>query len=183
MKGLDIKRLLQSKKAVSLALAIGAIGIFLIAFSDLGSTTEKSENTNRLNDDEYRMTLEVSAKELVRSITGDSDSQVYISFSGSTEYVYAKEEASDKDIKENKESLDIYNNETSDKKEESYIIINTDNGEQPLLISAIAPRVRGVAVVAEGAEESDKREAIISALSVFLDVSERDISVIGKSIK
>ncbi len=180
MNRADIKGFLQSKKAVSLALVIGAIGILLIAFSDFGSTAKNSEDTNKISDDEYRIALEASAKELICSITGDKDAQVYISLSTSTEYVYAKEEASNKDIKQNKESIDIYNNETSDKKEESYIIINTDNGEQPLLISAIAPQIRGVAVVAEGADDSEKREAIISALSVFLDVSERDISVIGK---
>ncbi len=181
MKKLELTKLFRSQKSVTVALIIGIIGIVIILLSDLPIFEGEKTSDNLTTDEEYRKSLEKSVSELVENITGDENAKVYISLSNSTEYVYAKKKTSDTDLKENKENIDIYKNETSDKKEESYIIINTGNGEQPLLLSSIAPKVRGVAVIAKGANEPDVFRAITSALTVFLDISERDISVIGKN--
>ncbi len=96
-----------------------------------------------------------------------------VTLESGTEYVYATERNSNSGTKENKESTEKYNNEISDKTEETYIIIKTDNGEQPLLLSALAPSVRGVAIVCDSAANGVVADNIKQAVCTLLDISEK----------
>ena len=183
---LDFKKFFNSSKAVTVAVAVGLIGIFLIVLSDFigDDKTETEVDTAKgvVSDEEYRLSLEQTVKELVMNITGDKGVEAAVTLSCGTEYVYATEKSVDTDSKENKES-NTYNNEMSDKTEESYIIINTGSGEQPLLLSTAAPEVRGVAVVCESGYDETVCQKITEALTVLLDISESDISICGRRTK
>lgn len=72
-----------------------------------------------------------------------------ITFDQGIEYIYAKEEKNTDD-KSLTSKTDEYAEGSKKSGENEYIIIDTENGEQALLITEKAPKVRGVVVVCEG---------------------------------
>ena len=154
--------------------------IFLSEFISVSET--KAENkitdTDTVND-EYCRQLEKSAEEIIKNIIDGEKVKVAVTLESGIEYIYATDLNTDTDFKENIENNGIANNETSDKTQESYIIINTSSGEQPLLISALAPKVRGVVVVCTGGEIEEIAELITEALGTLFDISQNQISVLG----
>ncbi len=178
---MNFKELFKSKNAVKAAVAVGLIGMLLIFLSDaLPQKTEKSSETATVESEQYREQLQQEVAALVKDITGDEQVRVAITLEGGTEYIYATEKNSNTDTKSNNSSDEKYNSETSDKSEETYIIIKTDSGEQPLLLSALAPSVKGVAVVCDGATVPQIAETVKSAVCTLLDVSSKSVTVLPK---
>ena len=66
-----------------------------------------------------------------------------------TEYIYAKEEKTTDDTSKSS-GVQQYAEGSKSTGEQQYIIIDSDGGEQALLVTEIAPRVKGVIVVCEG---------------------------------
>lgn len=177
---MSIKELFKSKHITAAAVLLGLFGILLIFLSELLPSGENKKTDTAVTDTElYRKQLQQEVAELVKGITGDSEVTVVITLEGGTEYIYATERNSDSGTKQNKESSDKYNKEISDKTEEKYIIIKTDNGEQPLLLSALAPAVRGVAVVCDSAGTPQIAESVKAAVCTLLDISEKKVTVTG----
>lgn len=177
-----LEEILQSKKFVKYAIIVGLLGIAAILLSEVVSS-EKSTETQASQTVEMRFIEESqkAAQELIENITGDKNAKVYITLSSGMEYIYATEKTTDTGLKENKSSGQAYNNETSDKTEETYIIINTGSGEQPLLLSSVAPEIKGVAVVCNSGYDEFYSAQISKALSTLFDISEKDISISGKA--
>ncbi len=183
---MDFKKLLKNNRLIHGAIILGAIGILLIFLSDfIGSanTDNITETEGTVNDELYCKDLEEDAKKLIKSITGDENVEVVITLQSGTEYVYATDKNVNTDTKENISNNEVLNNEISDKTQLSYIIINTSNGEQPLLLSALAPEVRGVAVVCDSGSDKEIAEAIKNSLCTLLDIRENKISVAGRKLK
>ena len=174
---MNYKELLKSKKAVSLILAIGFIGIFLIVLSDMD--IKPQEKTAESIEETYRVSLEKDIKDLVKNITGDRDIDVVVTLDTGYEYIYATEESTDA-IKEEKERETERENETSDKREEKYIIIKKSSGEDPLLVSSLLPKIRGVSVVCDSGNNEETRENLIDALKVLLGINDKRISISGR---
>ncbi|AXF54788.1 stage III sporulation protein AG [Salicibibacter kimchii] len=64
--------------------------------------------------------------------------------------------------------------------EETLVLIQEGDAEQPLLIRTEKPDVTGVLVVAEGVEELDLKESVIEAVTRTLDVPAHRVSVLSK---
>lgn len=181
---MNFKNLLQNKNIVKYCVVIGLIGIALIFLSDFFDSPNKSEstlqNTEIKTDAEFCEKLERDAEELIKSLTGDINVKVVITLESGTKYLYASDKNKNTDTKKNISGEAVLNDEISDKSEESYIIIKTSDGEQPLLISALSPKVRGAAVVCDSGGVHEVAETIKDSLGTLLDVSENDISVAGR---
>lgn len=178
---LSFKGLLQNKKTVPIIVAVGIIGILIIFIGDIAPKT-KAEDTPTASscDQDYVNSLKADIKTIVSSITGEEDTEVVVTLESGTEYVYATEKNVDTGVKENKQLDGNYNNETSDKTEESYIIINNGTMEQPLVVSTISPKIRGVSIVCASAFSSDVCDEIKNSISTLCNISEKKISVSGK---
>ncbi len=176
---MEFKELLKNRRTVSFFALLGAVGILLIFLSDIIPKSSKKGTDETVESETYKAQLQSEITELVKSITGDKYVTALVTLESGTEYVYATERNSNSGTKENKESTEKYNNEISDKTEETYIIIKTDNGEQPLLLSALAPSVRGVAIVCDSAANGVVADNIKQAVCTLLDISEKRVSVTG----
>ncbi len=159
---------------------IGIVGVILIFLSDFVKVENKEKpQTNITSSSDYAKEISKDIEVLVKSITGDDNVSALVTLENGTEYIYATEKNVNTDVVENRNSSQNYNNQTSDKTEESYIIINTDQGEQPLLLATIAPTVRGVAIVCTSGGNSAVAEKIISTVCVLLDIPESKVSITG----
>lgn len=178
MTFLNLEKLLKDKKLVRLMVVIGIVGVLIIFLSDFIGTKETTNTkSNNINSDDYAEKLSHDIELLVKDITGDKKVSVLVTLENGTEYIYATQKNVDTDVVENRGSSESYNNQTSDKTEESYIIINTGSGEQPLLLSTIAPSVRGVVVACSSGGNKLIAEQLKTAICVLLDISERKVSI------
>lgn len=175
---MNFAKILENKKLIKISVIIGIIGILLIFLSDFVTIGDNQKDTPSVNtNDDYAKSLSEDIETLVKNITGDEQVSVLITLENGTEYVYATKKNIDTDVVENRNSSQNYNNQTSDKSEESYIIIKTDTGEQPLLLSTIAPTVRGVAIACNSGGSAMIVEKVREAVCVLLDITESKVSI------
>ncbi len=177
---MNFSKMLENKKVIKVAVAVGIIGVLLIFLSDFIKIEEKpNAEASVTTSDDYAKQLSADIESLVKSITGDQKVSALVTLENGTEYIYATEKNINTDVVENRNSSQNYNNQTSDKSEESYIIIKTDAGEQPLLLATIAPTVKGVAIVLESGNDEMVAEKVRSAVCVLLDVPESKVNITG----
>ncbi|MCC8074112.1 MAG: hypothetical protein LIO62_08320 [Clostridiales bacterium] len=157
----------NDSKKVKIIVAVGLIGIVLIFFSDIGfsdSGTENSSDEQSINYSEYTDELEDKLTAIISEMSGVGECSVMITLENSTESVYAtdSEEKTDDD--------------SSDKKD-SYVIYDSQNGEQPVLIKEYFPKVQGVSVVCSGGDDIAVKEKIIQTVTALFNISSNRVSV------
>ena len=57
------------------------------------------------------------------------------------------------------------------------MIIDGENGEEPIVIKTVGAKIRGVFVVCEGGDDPVIKEKIIKALCALLDIQSNQVSV------
>ncbi len=177
----SITKLLKNKKVSFVIFAIGILGILLIFVSDIFASSKENGTTQietKLSEDDYCAQIEDKISSIVKSLTGNDNSEVIVTLESSYEYVYLNE----KDL-----SNDYTNdNDTSTKKKdnssEKYIIVeDSDGNENGLLVTTLSPKIRGVVIIYEGIG-ADISESIKSAVMAALDISSSKVYV-SKSSK
>ncbi len=163
---------LKVDKKTALFVVIGFTVILIIFVSELSSFAndekDKNVNTEEMSSTAYCEYLENKVKEIVESIEGAGEAKVMITLSETTEYIYA---TNDKDTRKNSASND------DSTFENDYVIIENNSNDTGLLIKTIEPKVRGVAVVCEGGNDSTVQRQIYSAVSAVLNISTSRISI------
>lgn len=154
-----IEKLKKDKKLFT-ALIIGLLGLMLILISEV-TPKDKDSDTQpveifTMTDDELCCKLE----EIIEKISGAGKAKVMLTYKGSYETIYAA------DIQESENKIDS-----------EYIIIDTEKGESGLKIKVLSPEIKGVAVVCQGGDSPVIKEQIISVLSALFDISSNKISV------
>lgn len=99
-------------------------------------------------------------------------------------YYASKEEVPAYDIKRNQSSTDEKDNEGGTRRisQEEYDSAlayedSSGGGKIPVILKELEPEVKGVLVVAEGADSAEVRERIINAVAVVLDVPVHKVQV------
>ena len=164
-------KVVKDNKKVSLIIIAGFAAILWIFVSELNfgnEKTKKAEICNELSTSEYCDYLEGKVAEIIESIDGAGNAKVMITLSETTEYIYA---TNDKDTRKNTDTTDDL------KYENDYVIIEKDNNDTGLLIKTIEPKVRGVAIVCDGGDNSKVQNEIYSAVSAVLNISSSRISI------
>ncbi len=138
---------------------LGAFGVFLIMMSGFLVESPPSEEIV-----EPEQTSIIELKEelegILKRIEGVGEVTILVTFEEMSEYVYAKEEKI-----------------TDEQTEADYILMNTEEGEKPLVLKEIPPKVKGVVVVCEGAESAVVQQSILEVLKASLDISYTQVSI------
>lgn len=167
----------KSEKNSKWILYIGFIGIAVILLSTFfgngndGETVVESTyqpSTKQI----YTEMLEERIAKIVSEITGH-DAAVMITLQSSTENIFAEEIRQSDDNAANQ-----HGDTTRTQLEQRFIIVNSPQGGQTaLLVTELAPLVRGVVVVAYGADNPEINLRITNAVMTALDVTSRRVSV------
>ena len=179
-----INKLTEKIKNPRIPVLIGIIGIILICLSSFmgggeNHQEEKVTSAESLTAEEYRIQLEESIAEMVKSITGNDNAKVVITLESGIKYSYA-------DIKEGTSANKTESNVTSSSNElkETYITVKTaDGGEQALLVTTEMPEIRGVAIVCEGGDNELINEKIKNAVTAALNITSKRIYITGGKIQ
>ena len=161
--------ILKNKKIlISLAIVLGLVLILLFLRTGTTTTTyNKTSSTKEQSFDEYVDYTETRIKNIISSINGVGAVKVLISTDTSIEVCYAK------DV-EKKEV-----NETEYIIQESVVYEKNGSSSSGLIIYKKYPKINGILVVAEGANDEKVRIMIINALSAVFDVDISKIEVLA----
>lgn len=145
-----------------LGLAAGIL-LFLFGSAENGKTeTDKTEDPAKeyTAADAYVALLERRVTELLERMDGVADVHVIITADSCAEVLYAQNGS--------------YDNGTLTEKE--YVLAD---GDKPIRIKLIYPRLRGIAVVCRGGSNPIQREKIVSLLSSLFDLPSNKVYVTG----
>lgn len=156
------------KKAL-LVLFAGFLGIILLIVSELipekSAENKNDEEINGINSyEQYAENTEEKLSALISQIDGAGETKVMVTLECSDESVYAREQKSEDGGETNKY-------------EDSYIIVKTQNGEEGMLLKVTQPKIRGVAVVCRGAGSAQVRQSITDTVTAVLDISSARVNI------
>lgn len=150
------------KKTVSL-LFIGIIGILLLVVSGLAPEKEEAvEKTEKeaAGYDEYVKIIEAELESLISSIKGAGKTKVMITLDSTEENTYLSEEKS-----------------SDSQRESKVVVIETEEGEDAVLVKITQPKIRGVAVVCSGADSDEVKKSIMDTVTAVLDISAARVNI------
>lgn len=165
---------------------LGLVGILLIGLSTMFSSshTESSKDAVPSCDDTtlYAKELEERLEKLVGTIGGVGECEVMVTMEQGTEYIYATQQKNTVDASQTSENS-RYSEGSRSSDEETYIMVSTDKGEQPVLLTALSPRVKGVVVVCQGGEEAVVCEQVKTAIATVLNINSNRICVVAGNFR
>lgn len=169
-----LRELLNDKKSLCIII-VGVVALFFLGSSELsGEKTYDSEISDGtvISATEYAELKEKELEKILESIEGAGACNVMLTVDNCYENVYAKGVTTKAD--------DNSGNIATQTQEEYIIVKNGSNTEDCLLIKVYEPKVRGVAVVAEGADDIGVKKAITETVCALFDISTAKVSVTKK---
>ena len=115
---------------------------------------------------------EAQLKRVLSAMEGVGEVEVMITLESCYENVYAKGYSTQSDVDDSGVQSQIT--------EEYVIIKNGSSTEECLVIKVYEPKIKGVAVVAEGADNAQVKKAITDTVCALFDISSNKVSVIKK---
>lgn len=162
-----LERMAEGDRKRRWLLVIGGVGIALLLLSEIiPKRTAVTEPT--VTTEQFVEQTEERLETLVGSIEGAGRCRVLLTLDNGVEYVYATEERTATDNRENAQSNDS---------ERTAILVDTGDGREGLLVTEIQPTVRGVVVVCEGGDNEAVRARVTEAVTVALDLSAKKVCV------
>lgn len=136
--------------------------IMLNGFSDKKEEKSKSSdvNTEFLTSYAYMDSIETRLTEVITSIEGVGKVKILVNIASTEEYVYAEELSS-----------------SSNKTENSYVIIDKGSKKEALISKITAPAVSGIIIVCEGGDDPKVCERVYKAVSTALNIPTNRIYV------
>lgn len=192
-----LQKWLQKQKKWHYLMLLGFLGAGVLLFSSFLTTQEEDAapspfaskeqdqaTTPSLQQNDmqgYEQQFETELQNSLSQVVGVSDVSVVVNLDSTEEEVVqsdtreAEQTTNETDTRGGTRRVDQDN---IDKKVSVY---RTDQGEQPIIIKRLKPRVRGVLVVARGVENLQVKAMVLEAVQRILDVPVYRISVLPRN--
>ncbi|SDD54544.1 stage III sporulation protein AG [Terribacillus halophilus] len=196
----------QNKKPTKLGylVIVGLLGALLLLVSGLfteqtekgGQTpqqkqdtvTEKTEETFAKKESDTSASsadLEAAYEQdlvgLLEKIKGVSEVEVMVNLNSTHQKIYEKNLIIGQQTSEETDQNGGERVVEDENEEQQVVLVRQGDQEVPLLVETRKPEVRGVLVVAKGADQATVREWVVEAVSRVLDVPTHRISVMPKN--
>lgn len=129
---------------------------------------------------DYEIYLQNEMKEALESIAGVQDVKVVIYVDASEKKVYERNKVTQKQVTEETDQEGGKRTVEDTSVDEQLVLIKSGEKEGPIISETKKPSVRGVLVVAKGAENIQIKKWIIEAVTRSLDVPSHRVSVMPK---
>lgn len=172
-KKMTAKSIFSGNNLKNLIIFAGILGIALIFLSSfMGKKTEETDtpiSETKITADDYAKKLEEDLSKIISNINGAGKTNILITIDREIESVYQT------DIDTNNKS-DGENSQYSNKS--STVVIRGKNStEEPIKVTEIMPKIKGVLVVCEGADSAIVKQNIIDSVRTVLGVASSRVSV------
>lgn len=121
--------------------------------------------------------VEAKLKEILEKIEGVGEVVVMINFEGGEEQVPAINVNDSTSLTEENDGEGGKRNTTQNNDGKTVVIINGENGDEPLILKKISPAVQGVCVVAEGASNDLIKLQIEEAVITLFGITQNKVTV------
>ncbi len=155
---------LKENKKIAVIVLLGLVCVVLLVVSEFVSSTDevKEQKQDAANIEySYAEEIEIKLTAMITNISGAGNAKVMVTLESSSESVFAQNR-----------------NTNDDKSESEYILIKSGSGQGGMLLKIIAPEVRGVAVICEGASSATVRQEITDMITSVLDINSNRVCVI-----
>jgi stage III sporulation protein AG len=129
---------------------------------------------------DYEEMYESQLKDVLGKIVGVDNVSVMVNLESSEETVVEKDRRETQQVTEENDQKGGTRKISEHTVEDKVVLHRTEEGEKPIVVKRIKPRVRGVLIVAEGAEDLKRKALIIEAVQRVLEVPVHRISVLPK---
>lgn len=170
----------NTDKKIKWIVLIGMIGILLILLSEIlpqNTKTPQDAVSVSIDNETFCRQTEEKIYNLVSSIQGVGEAQVWVTLESGAEYVYLQEEIRNTDTTKDYDSEGVKTLREKDNSEQKYILVNKNGEEQPLLQKQLEPTVQGVVIVCEGAGSALVNEQVVNAVTCALGISSNRVYV------
>lgn len=160
---------MPKKNIVLIGLAVGAVLLLLLTEISGGAEENVSSENTAAYASEYTKDIEKRLEGILSEIDGAGEVEVMVTLESCYENVYAKGYST------KSQSGDT---EAQEEITEEYIIVKQgSNNEECLVVKVYEPEVKGVAIVAQGADKLSVKTAITETVCAVLNVSSAKVSV------
>lgn len=189
----EVIQKLLSKKYVANLLVILALAVMaLIVTGDFFSLKPVSgpvERNPTLESSNYQEgttlteeeIIERRLKRILEEIKGAGQVEVMLTFEMGTEIVPALNRVESKDVTEEKDANGGTRILSSENITTNTVISSDGKGNQPLVLKEIKPQVKGVIVVAEGADQVEVKAKLYEAVKTVLQIPGHRVEVYPKN--
>jgi len=183
----EVQRFLSKDMKVKLIVMIGILGMALILisqFMDTGSGRSSGRHPQAMEsagftNEEYIRILEERLQTLISEIEGVGRNKVMITLESGVEYVYAQEQRRSTDATRDSGGELPVGGRIQESVEQRFILVDTEFGRrEALVLTRRPPRVRGVVIVCEGADNILVQEKLISVVTTALGIPSTRVSVV-----
>lgn len=162
------KAVRDKNKSRKILLIVGSIGVLLILLSEikLPESFQNNSHSSEISGNyaDYTETLNADLTDIISSINGVGECKLMITLKNTNEKVYAQ-------------NSDNSYSESSNSKNNEYVIYESENGDSPILLKEKYPQVEGVAVVCSGGGNSVVRESVIQCVCALFNIPASRVSV------
>lgn len=155
-----------------LAVFLLAAGAAVLLFSGNGGEAEPSSETTACAETDaadYTRDLEERLVSIISAIEGAGATRVMVTLESSSEEIYLSNFDYGEDV-------DTSGKNSFERKDE-YVIVDGSSGQEGIVVRTAEPKVRGVAVVCQGAGSESVRARIVETVTALLDISSARVSV------
>lgn len=176
-----LQKLKLTKWQAAVILA-GLAGILLLCLTSIpgksgqqGGEAGSGMETMRLDLTKYEEQIEKRLEDLLGAVEGAGETRVMLTLDCGSEPVYATQGKTSQSSQSS--AAGEANASESYSAEQAYVILGTGSGERGLVLKTLEPKVRGVAVLCQGADSIQVRQNIIEAVTAVLGIGSNKVSV------
>ncbi|TCZ77451.1 stage III sporulation protein AG [Paenibacillus albiflavus] len=126
---------------------------------------------------EYEEVYEERLREILQKIVGVGDPEVMVTIESTEEVIVDKNTQDTQSVTNERDSNGASRTITENTRKNDSVLIQVSGNQQPHVLKYIKPKVRGVIVVAQGAENPAVKKMIIEAVERGVDVLAHRIAV------
>jgi stage III sporulation protein AG len=129
---------------------------------------------------EYEEAYENQLKQILETIVGVGDVEVLVTIDSTEVMDVARNSKDTQQVTGEKDTNGATRNITEVTRDGSVVLYQVSSDQQPLVLKYIKPKIRGVIVVAKGAENMTVKKMISEAVERGLDVPPHKISILPR---
>ncbi len=167
---------LKKIKNIELIICIALLAVILLVYGLVREAKKKDEGTAGTAATAIEQTEAQELSRVLSEIKGAGSVNVFISYDGTEETVYAYDSQKNTTVRVDGEGE---NQLTTTVTEESSVpvFVTVDGVKTPLVSKKLSPKILGVVIVAEGASDISVRLQLIKAAAAALNVNEKIIEI------
>jgi len=129
---------------------------------------------------EYENLYETQLKEILGSVVGVGAVEVMVNLDSTPELVVEKDRDSRSSTTQETDKDKATRNQSDQSRNEQVVVVKGGKQDAPVVVKTLKPKVRGVLVVAKGADNIQVKAWITEAVQKVLDVPAYKISILPK---